>query len=129
MTSDSDGLIFPVGPSSRTNCAHVSFPAGTPVGYDPGAWAQTLVMVQQGVLRLTCRSGREADFPAGAIVYLAGLPLASIGAAGREPVTLLLLSPRPVQHPDQIRLVPPSYGRDRGRVHQLAPRQHYEEKQ
>jgi hypothetical protein len=94
MTSDSDGLIFPVGPSSRTNCAHVSFPAGTPVGCDPGAWAQTLVMVQQGVLRLTCHSGREADFPAGAIVYLAGLPLTSIGAAGREPVTLLLLSPR-----------------------------------
>jgi len=94
MTSDSDGLIFPVGPSSRTNCAHVSFPAGTPVGYDPGAWAQTLVMVQQGVLRLTCHSGRAADFPAGAIVYLAGLPLASIGAAGREPVMLLLLSLR-----------------------------------
>jgi hypothetical protein len=105
MTSDSDGLILPVGPSSRTNCAHVSFPAGTPVGYDPGAWAQTLVMVQQGVLRLTCQSGRDADFPAGAIVYLAGLPLASIGAAGREPVLLLLLSRRPVQHPDHFDMI------------------------
>ena len=102
MTSDSDGLIFPVGPSSRTNCAHFSLPAGTPVGYDPGAWAQTLVMVQQGVLRMTCHSGREADFPAGAILYLAGLPLASIGAAGREPVTLLLLSPRPVEPTDHV---------------------------
>jgi len=100
MTSESDGLILPVGPSSRTNCAHVSLPAGIPVGYDPGAWDQTLVMVQQGVLRLTCQSGRDADFPAGAIVYLAGLPLASIGSAGREPVLLLLLSPRPLEHSD-----------------------------
>jgi hypothetical protein len=94
MTSEPDGLILPVRPSSRTNCAHVSVPAGTPVGYDPAAWVQTLVMVQQGVLRLTCRSGREADFPAGAIVHLSGLPLASIGAAGHDPVILLLLSPR-----------------------------------
>jgi hypothetical protein len=94
MTSEPDGLILPVRPSSRTNCAHVSFPAGTRVSYDPAAWDQTLVMVQQGVLRLTCRSGREADFPAGAIVHLSGLPLASIGAAGHDPVILLLLSPR-----------------------------------
>jgi hypothetical protein len=100
MTSESDGLILPVGPSSRTNCAHVSFPAGIPVGYDPDAWDQTLVMVQQGVLRLTCQSGRDADFPAGAILYLAGLPLASIGSAGREPVLLLLLSPRTLEHSD-----------------------------
>lgn len=100
MSSELDGLILPVGPSSGLNCAHVSFPAGIPVGYDPGAWAQTLVMVQQGVLRLTCHSGRDADFPAGAILYLAGLPLASIGSAGREPVLLLLLSPRPLEHSD-----------------------------
>lgn len=100
MSSEPDGLTLPVGPSSRTSCAHVSFPAGIPVGYDAGAWAQTLVMVQQGVLRLTCHSGRDADFPAGAILYLAGLPLASIGSAGREPVLLLLLSPRPPAHSD-----------------------------
>jgi len=96
MTSESDALILPVGPSSRTGYAHVSVPAGNPVGYDPGAWDKTLVMVQQGVLRLTCQSGRDADFPAGAILYLAGLPLASIGSAGHEPVLLLLLSPRPL---------------------------------
>ncbi|MGF6889317.1 hypothetical protein ABIA39_004481 [Nocardia sp. GAS34] len=94
MTGEPDGLILPVRPSSRAHCTHVSFPAGTPVGYDPDAWDRTLVMVQQGVLRLTCRSGREADFPAGAIVHLSGLPLASIGAAGHDPVILLLLSPR-----------------------------------
>jgi hypothetical protein len=94
MTSAPDGLIFPVGPSSRTNRGHVSFPAGAPVGYDADAWDQTLVMVQQGVLRLTCRSGREVDFPAGSILYLSGLPLAGIGAAGHDPVILLLLSPR-----------------------------------
>jgi hypothetical protein len=94
MTSEPDGLILPVGPSSRINCEHVSFPAGTVIGYDPAAWDQTLVMVQLGVLRLTCRSGREADFPAGAIIHLSGLPLAGIGAAGHDPVLLLLLSPR-----------------------------------
>lgn len=94
MTGEPDGLILPVRPSSRTNRAHVSLPAGTPVGYDPAAWDRTLVMVQRGVLRLTCRSGREADFPAGAIIHLCGLPLAGIGAAGHDPVILLLLSPR-----------------------------------
>lgn len=94
MTGEPDGLILPVRPSSRTNRAHVSLPAGTPVGYDPAAWDQTLVMVQQGVLRLTCQSGREADFPAGAIIHLCGLPLAGIGATGHDPVILLLLSPR-----------------------------------
>jgi len=85
--------MLPVRASSRANCAHVTLPAETPVGYDPAAWDHTLVMVQQGVLRLTCRSGRVADFPAGAILHLAGLPLASIGAAGRDPAILLLLSP------------------------------------
>ena len=100
MTSEPDGLILPVHPSPGTNCAHVSFPAGTPVGYDPDAWDQTLVMVQQGVLRLTCRSGRQADFPPGAIIHLSGLPLASMGAAGHDPVILLLLSPRTAEHPD-----------------------------
>lgn len=93
MTSEPDGLIVPVRPSSRANCV-VSFPAGKPVGYDPAAWDRTLVMVQQGVLRLTCRSGRKVDFPAGAILHLSGLALASIGAAGHDPVILLLLSPR-----------------------------------
>lgn len=100
MTSESDGLILRVSSSASPNWAHVSIPAGPPVSYDPGAWDQTLVMVQQGVLRLTCQSGRVADFPAGTIVYLAGLPLASIGSAGREPVLLLLLFPRPLEHSD-----------------------------
>ena len=95
MTIESDGLAFSVGPSSRTNRSHLSFPARTAVRYDPTAWERTLVMVQHGVLRLTCATGRVADFAAGSIVYLAGLSLAMIGAGSSEPVTLLLLSPPP----------------------------------
>jgi hypothetical protein len=100
MNSESDGLIFAVGRTSGTNCSLLSFPAGSPVIYDPTAWEQTLVMVQQGVLRLTCPSGRRADFSAGSIVSLARLSLATIGAAGGEAVTLLLLSPPIGRHRD-----------------------------
>ncbi|WP_331722902.1 hypothetical protein [Nocardia sp. NBC_00511] len=96
MTSEPDGLILPDRPTPGTNRTHVSLPAGTPVSYDPAAWDRTLVMVQQGILRLTCKSGREADFGAGTIIHLSGLPLAHIGAAGHDPVILLLLSPRPI---------------------------------
>ena len=93
MTIESDGLAFSAGPSSRTNRSHLSFPARTAVSYDPTTWERTLVMVQHGVLRLTCPTGRVADFAAGSIVYLAGLSLATIGAGSSEPVTLHLLSP------------------------------------
>jgi hypothetical protein len=76
MTSEPDGLILPVGPSSRINCEHVSFPAGTVIGYDPAAWDQTLVMVQLGVLPFSC------------------FPLAGVVPPPHDPVLLLLLSPR-----------------------------------
>ena len=54
-------------------------------------WRGCLVMVQSGLLRLTCQSGRTAVFEAGSLLYLDGLQLASVGSDSATATVLLTI--------------------------------------
>lgn len=59
-------------------------------------WVGALVVVTAGVLELVCAAGVRRRFGAGAMLWLAGLPVESVRNPGDEPVVLLVLARRGV---------------------------------
>lgn len=61
---------------------------GDGLEYVAADWADTLVVVERGLLELECRSGRCAPFPAGAVITMVGLPVRRLHNAGSQPLVL-----------------------------------------
>jgi hypothetical protein len=61
---------------------------GDGLEYVAADWADTLVVVERGLLELECQSGRCAPFPAGAVFTMVGLPVRRLHNAGSQPLVL-----------------------------------------
>jgi hypothetical protein len=57
-------------------------------------WADTVVVVERGVLEIECCSGTRAAFPPGSVVVFDGLTLRHLRNAGSTPLVLTALSRR-----------------------------------
>ena len=66
-------------------------PGGTLV-YEEEEWRDALVTVQSGELELEMLCGRSAFFQKGDVLWLQGLPLASLRNRGDEPAVLVAAS-------------------------------------
>jgi hypothetical protein len=66
--------------------------ASSPLPYRSADWADALVIVETGQLEVECEQGSTARFAAGAVLFLAGVPVRWLRGAGGQPVTLTALS-------------------------------------
>ncbi len=71
--------------------SHVTIPAGASRPYDEQEWTGALVVVVQGVVQLEGTSGTRYPFPAGALLWLAGIPLRALHSTGSTPAVLLVV--------------------------------------
>jgi hypothetical protein len=62
--------------------------------YDGGEWCDALVIVRYGQVELECVTGGRPRLAAGAVLWLAGLPLRALHNPGREPTVLVAISRR-----------------------------------
>ena len=93
MSAEPEGLHLSLdGPALRGRASITVVRPGEPTPYDAELWQDSLVLVQSGVLRMTCHTGAHAVFEAGSVVYFRGLPLATISADGVDDAVLLVLS-------------------------------------
>lgn len=60
--------------------------------YDADEWRGAIVVVEGGVLDLVCREGRRTRLTAGAILFLADLPLRELANPGTDPVVLIAVA-------------------------------------
>lgn len=63
--------------------------------YDATEWRDALVLVERGPVELQDRDGGRRAFARGAVLWLAGLPLAALHNPGRRPVVLIAITRRP----------------------------------
>lgn len=66
--------------------------AGRQGPYAPADWADALVIVEAGELEVECEQGSTARFAAGAVLFLASVPVRWLRSADGQPVTLTVLS-------------------------------------
>ncbi len=64
-------------------------PPGATVAFDPVDWRGAVVVVRDGIVRLTLRSGVEQEFVARDVLWLAGLDVLHLHNPGREPTALV----------------------------------------
>lgn len=62
---------------------------GRTLAYDEEQWRGALVTVESGELELEMLCGRSAFFQEGDVLWLQGLPLASLRNRGDEPTVLV----------------------------------------
>ena len=62
-------------------------------------WRGALVVVERGDLELECTRGGRRSFACGAVLWLAGLPLAALRTAGPGPTVLVAVSRRTDEFP------------------------------
>jgi hypothetical protein len=67
----------------------VALEPGRKLTYDEDEWRGALVTVESGELELEMLCGRSAYFQKGDVLWLEGLPLASLGNRGDEPAVLV----------------------------------------
>ena len=60
--------------------------------YRDADWWDSLVVVEHGAMELECVRGGRRRFEAGAVMWLAGLPLVALHNPGPEPVLLAAVS-------------------------------------
>lgn len=65
---------------------------GTVRPYDEREWDDSLVVVEEGEIELDRTDGSSTRFGAGAVLFLAGLPLAALSNRGEEAVVLAAVS-------------------------------------
>ncbi|HKN48955.1 MAG TPA: hypothetical protein VJ010_01880 [Actinomycetota bacterium] len=65
---------------------------GTSRAFDPADWADALVILECGEVDLEGVTGCQVRLRAGAIFWLAGLPLRCLHNAGPEPAVLVAIS-------------------------------------
>ena len=96
MSAEPEGLHLNLGRTRVEARAEVTVVrSGEPLPFGPQRWHDSLVLVQSGVVRMTCLAGAEAVFEAGSVLYFRGLPLASISADGEQDAVLLVISRSP----------------------------------
>ena len=77
-----------VTPEVRT----VRVEPGASLPYEEADWRDALVTVESGELELVMACGRSCYFQSGDLLWLQGLPLASLRNRGEEPTVLLAAS-------------------------------------
>ena len=70
----------------------VSVEPGATRPYRDADWWDSLIVVEHGRLELECVRGGRRQFEAGAVMWLAGLPLVALHNPGPEPVLLAAVS-------------------------------------
>ena len=70
----------------------VSVEPGATRPYRDADWWDSLIVVEHGALELECVRGGRRRFEAGAVMWLAGLPLVALHNPGPEPVLLAAVS-------------------------------------
>lgn len=85
-----DGL-----PPAGFRFASVELEPGGTRPYEPGEWADALVVVARGELELECRDGGRRRFGCGEALWLSGLPLRALRNPGCETAVLVAVSRRP----------------------------------
>ena len=70
----------------------VSVEPGASLAYEEADWRDALVTVESGELELVLTCGRSCFFQRGDLLWLQGLPLASIRNRGDEPTVLVAAS-------------------------------------
>lgn len=65
--------------------------AGRPLAFEPQRWRGLLVVVERGQLELEWSHAERVRFEVGDMLYLAGLSLLALHAAGAGPTLLLTL--------------------------------------
>ena len=68
---------------------------GDSLQYQEADWRDALVTVESGELELVMACGRSCYFQAGDLLWLQGLPLASLRNRGEEPAVLSAASRNP----------------------------------
>ena len=66
--------------------------AGGSLAYEEADWRDALVTVESGELELVMACGRSCFFQEGDLLWLQGLPLASLRNRGDEPTVLVAAS-------------------------------------
>ena len=85
-------------PGCRSSCLVISPADG--LDYDERQWVGAVVVVEHGHLQLECRSGEQACFGEGAILWLTGLNLRRIINPGLTPLVLRSIRRAPGARPD-----------------------------
>ena len=70
----------------------VSVEPGASRPYRDADWWDSLVVVEHGTVELECVRGGRRSFAAGAVMWLAGLPLVALHNPGPEPALLAAVS-------------------------------------
>jgi hypothetical protein len=65
---------------------------GDSLAYEEAEWRDALVTVESGELELVMACGRSCFFQSGDLLWLQGLPLASLRNRGDEPAVLVAAS-------------------------------------
>ena len=65
---------------------------GESLGYVEEDWRDALVLVRRGEIALTMLCGRSCYFQQGDVLWLAGLPIASLHNRGQEAAVLIAAS-------------------------------------
>jgi hypothetical protein len=65
---------------------------GESLPYDAADWRDALVLVRRGEISLRMSCGRSWYFQTGDVLWLAGLPIASLHNRGRRPAVLVAAS-------------------------------------
>jgi hypothetical protein len=81
---------------------------------DPAEWAGALVLIESGVVEVTCRAGGHRSFRAGDLIALGWLPIASLRNPSDEATRMIALrriGPPPTE--DYLRILPFRPGRVR----------------
>lgn len=81
--------------TGRVRRRTVILPPGDGLEYVAADWADTLVVVERGQLELECQSGCRAQFAAGAVLTMVGLPVRRLHNAGSQPLVLSAITRRP----------------------------------
>jgi hypothetical protein len=72
----------------------VSLAPGCERRFEPGEWADAIVVVEQGEIELECLGGTCSRFATGSLLCFESLPLRTLRNAGSEPALLIAVSRR-----------------------------------
>ena len=85
---DPEAVFRDTGPLTGCESTLTTLQPADCLDFDPPEWAGAVLVVMSGRLRIECRTGRGASFPAGAVLFLGGLDLRQITNPGLEPLVL-----------------------------------------
>src|SRR5262249_45603888 len=83
------GAVTMSGPAALGRGA-VTIPPGGSWSYDEADWRDAVVLVVRGTVELEGASGRRRAFGAGAVLWLAGIPLRALRNPGDAPAVLVV---------------------------------------